>query len=202
MPLDEFMFLLTAGTTIIAIGLLVAAAVLTNKYGNKVLITPVAFIVIMIAVGVFVCLKVNNGKMMVEAEFYDSVSSSFFEDGRYHTVTIDCENKNIKRTAWYGSQTINVTVKDQESNTKSSIVRTRRIWGALYDEEIELQVSQDEYDNQIFKKQNMVSIKVLKNSIVISGKSFDECKAEFDRVCNGIKKDFSVEWLTTDLCRM
>lgn len=28
MPLDEFMFLLTAGTTIIAIGLLVAAAVL------------------------------------------------------------------------------------------------------------------------------------------------------------------------------
>lgn len=48
----------------------------------------------------------------------------------------------------------------------------------------------------------MVRIKVLKHSIVISGKSFDECKAEFDRVCNGIKKDFSVEWLTTDLCRM
>lgn len=42
--------------------------------------------------------------------------------------------------------------KRQESNMKSSIVRTRRIWGALYDEEIELQVSQDEYDNQIFKK--------------------------------------------------
>lgn len=35
MPLDEFMFLLTAGTTIIAIGLLAAAAVLTNKYGNN-----------------------------------------------------------------------------------------------------------------------------------------------------------------------
>lgn len=153
MPLDEFMFLLTAGTTIIAIGLLVAAAVLTNKYGNRVLIIPVAFIVIMISVGVFVCLKVNNGKMMVEAEFYDSVSSSSFdEDGRYHTVTIDYENKNIKRTAWYGSQTINVKIKDQKSNTKSSIVRTRRSWGALYDEEIELQVSQDEYDNQIFKK--------------------------------------------------
>lgn len=151
MPLDEFMFLLTAGTTIIAIGLLVAAAVLTNKYGNRVLIIPMAFIVIMIAVGVFVCLKVNNGKMRVEAEFYDSVSSSYFEDGRYHTVTIDYENKNIKRTAWYGIETINVTVKDQESNTKSSIVRTRRSWGALYDEEIELQVSQDEYDNQIFK---------------------------------------------------
>jgi hypothetical protein len=48
----------------------------------------------------------------------------------------------------------------------------------------------------------MVRIKLLKHSIVISGKSFDECKAEFDRVCNGIKKDFSVEWLTTDLCRM
>ena len=142
MPLDEFMFLLTAGTTIIAIGLLVAAAVLTNKYGNRVLITPVAFIVIMIAVGVFVCLKVNNGKMTVEAEFYDSVSSSFFEDGRYHTVTIDYENKNIKRTTWYGSKTLNVTVKDQKSNTRSSIVN---------DEEIELQVSQDEYDNQIFK---------------------------------------------------
>jgi energy-coupling factor transporter transmembrane protein EcfT len=152
MPLDEFMFLLTAGTTIIAIGLLIAAAVLAKKYGNRVLITPVAFIVIMIAVGVFVCLKVNNGKMTVEAEFYDSVSSSFFEDGRYHTVTIDYENKNIKRKTWYGSQTLNVTVKEQKSNTSSSIVRTRRSWGALYNEEIELQVSQDEYDNQIFKK--------------------------------------------------
>lgn len=28
----------------------------------------------------------------------------------------------------------------------------------------------------------MVRIKVLKHSVVISGKSFDECKAEFDRV--------------------
>lgn len=48
----------------------------------------------------------------------------------------------------------------------------------------------------------MVRIKVLKHSIVISGKSFDEFEAEFDRVCNGVKKDFFVEWLTTDLCRM
>ena len=48
----------------------------------------------------------------------------------------------------------------------------------------------------------MVRIKVLKHSIVISGKSFDEFEAEFDRVCNGVKKDLSVEWLTTDLCRM
>ena len=48
----------------------------------------------------------------------------------------------------------------------------------------------------------MVRIKVLKHSIVIRGKSFDEFEAEFDRVCNGVKKDFSVEWLTTDLCRM
>lgn len=48
----------------------------------------------------------------------------------------------------------------------------------------------------------MVRIKVLKHSIVISGKSFDEFEAEFDRVCNGVKKNFSVEWLTTDLCRM
>lgn len=66
-------------------------------------------------------------------------------------MTIDYENKNIKRTTWYGSQTLNVIVKAQKSNTRSSIVKTRRSWGALYDEEIELQVSQDEYDNQIFK---------------------------------------------------
>ena len=66
-------------------------------------------------------------------------------------IVIDYENKNIKRTTWYGSKTLNVTVKDQKSNTRSSIVKTRRSWGALYDEEIELQVSQDEYDNQIFK---------------------------------------------------
>jgi len=39
----------------------------------------------------------------------------------------------------------------------------------------------------------MVRIKVLKHSVVISGKTFDECKAEFDRICTGVKKDFSVE---------
>lgn len=89
MPLDEFMFLLTAGTTIIAIGLLVAAAVLTNKYGNRVLITPVTFIVIMIAVGVFVCLKVNNGKMMVEAEF-DRVCNGVKKD-----FSVECGLKDL-----------------------------------------------------------------------------------------------------------
>lgn len=47
--------------------------------------------------------------------------------------------------------------------------------------------------------ENMVRIKVLKHSVVISGKSFDECKAEFDRVCNGVKKDFSVECGLKDL---
>lgn len=86
MPLDEFIFLLTAGTTIIAIGLLVAAAV---KYGNRVLITPVAFIVIMIAVGVFVCLKVNNGKMMVEAEF-DRVCNGVKKD-----FSVECGLKDL-----------------------------------------------------------------------------------------------------------
>ena len=39
----------------------------------------------------------------------------------------------------------------------------------------------------------MVKTKVLKHSVVISGKTFDECKAEFDRICSGVKKDFSVE---------
>lgn len=39
----------------------------------------------------------------------------------------------------------------------------------------------------------MVETKVLKHSVVISGKTFDECKTEFDRICSGVKKDFSVE---------
>lgn len=39
----------------------------------------------------------------------------------------------------------------------------------------------------------MAEIKVLKHSVVISGESFEECKAEFDRVCNGVIKDFKVE---------
>ena len=40
---------------------------------------------------------------------------------------------------------------------------------------------------------SMVETKVLKHSVVISGKTFNECKAEFDRICSGVKKDFSVE---------
>jgi|GEM_PF-2533480 len=39
----------------------------------------------------------------------------------------------------------------------------------------------------------MVKIKVLKYSVVISGKSFDECKTEFDRICSGVIEDFKVE---------
>ncbi len=39
----------------------------------------------------------------------------------------------------------------------------------------------------------MAEIKVMKHSVVISGKSFEDCKAEYDRICNGIKNDFGVE---------
>ncbi len=39
----------------------------------------------------------------------------------------------------------------------------------------------------------MAEVKVLKHSVVISGKSFEDCKAEYDRICNGVKKDFGVE---------
>ncbi len=37
---------------------------------------------------------------------------------------------------------------------------------------------------------DMAKFKVLKHSVVISGKSFEDCKAEYDRICNGIKKRF------------
>lgn len=39
----------------------------------------------------------------------------------------------------------------------------------------------------------MAEVKVLKHSVVISGKSFEDCKAEYDRICNGINKDFGIE---------
>lgn len=39
----------------------------------------------------------------------------------------------------------------------------------------------------------MAEVKVLKHSVVMSGKSFDDCKAEYDRICNGVKKDFGDE---------
>lgn len=45
----------------------------------------------------------------------------------------------------------------------------------------------------------MVEIKVLNHSVVIKGKSFEECKAEYDRICTGIKRDFSTQCSLEDL---
>lgn len=42
-------------------------------------------------------------------------------------------------------------------------------------------------------KEGMVEIKVLNHSVVIRGSSFEECKAEYNRIINGVKKDFKVE---------
>mgnify|MGYP004639686265 CR=1 FL=1 len=39
----------------------------------------------------------------------------------------------------------------------------------------------------------MVEIKVLNHSVVIKGKSFEECKAEYDRICAEVKRDFSTQ---------
>lgn len=39
----------------------------------------------------------------------------------------------------------------------------------------------------------MVEIKVLNHSVVIKGKSFEECKAEYNRICAGVKRDFSTQ---------
>ena len=39
----------------------------------------------------------------------------------------------------------------------------------------------------------MVEIKVLNHSVVIKGKSFEECKAEYDKICTGVKRDFSTQ---------
>lgn len=39
----------------------------------------------------------------------------------------------------------------------------------------------------------MAEVKVLKHSVVISGKSFEDCKSEYDRICKGVKKDFGIE---------
>ncbi len=36
----------------------------------------------------------------------------------------------------------------------------------------------------------MVEIKVLNHSVVIKGKSFEECKAEYDKICTGVERDF------------
>ncbi len=39
----------------------------------------------------------------------------------------------------------------------------------------------------------MAEVKILEHSVVIKGESFDDCKAEFDKICNGVKRDFGVE---------
>ena len=40
----------------------------------------------------------------------------------------------------------------------------------------------------------MVEIKILNHSVVIKGKSFEDCKAEYDRICAGVKRDFSTQY--------
>ena len=39
----------------------------------------------------------------------------------------------------------------------------------------------------------MVEIKLLSHSVVIKGKSFEECKSEYDKICTGVKRDFSTQ---------
>lgn len=39
----------------------------------------------------------------------------------------------------------------------------------------------------------MVRVKVLNHSVVIKGKSFEDCKAEYNRICVGVKRDFSTQ---------
>ena len=146
MPLREFIAILTIAVIIIALSLILA---LRKKLGKKVLIIPIAAAAMLIAVCFVSSILVKNGKMTVSAEFYEPVSTSSFGNGRYISVTVNNDSKNIKRTAWYGSQIVNVSVKDT-SGAKSAVVSTRRSWGPLYNEQIELQVSQDEYDD-IFK---------------------------------------------------
>lgn len=39
----------------------------------------------------------------------------------------------------------------------------------------------------------MPEVKILKHSVVINGKSFEDCKNEYDSICKGVKKDFGIE---------
>lgn len=39
----------------------------------------------------------------------------------------------------------------------------------------------------------MAEIKILKHSVIINGKSFEDCKSEYDRICDGVKSDFGVK---------
>ena len=47
----------------------------------------------------------------------------------------------------------------------------------------------------LFKKgiNNMEKVKHLKHSVIITGKSFEDCKNEYDRICQGVRKDFGTE---------
>lgn len=45
----------------------------------------------------------------------------------------------------------------------------------------------------------MVEIKVLNHSVVIKGKSFEECKAEYNRICEGIQRYFFTQCSLKDL---
>ena len=37
----------------------------------------------------------------------------------------------------------------------------------------------------------MIKLKILDYSVVIKGKSFEECKEEYNKICAGVTKDFS-----------
>ena len=39
----------------------------------------------------------------------------------------------------------------------------------------------------------MGEIKILNHYVVINGNSFEECKSEYDRICTGVKRDFSTQ---------
>lgn len=45
----------------------------------------------------------------------------------------------------------------------------------------------------------MAKVKVLKHSVIISGKSFEDCKNKYIRICNEVQKDFGVE---SDMCKL
>lgn len=45
----------------------------------------------------------------------------------------------------------------------------------------------------------MVEIKTLNHSVVIKGKSFEECKTEYNRICAGIQRNFSTQCSLKDL---
>ena len=45
----------------------------------------------------------------------------------------------------------------------------------------------------------MVEIKILNHSVVIKGKSFEECKTEYDRICAGVKRDYFTQCSLKDL---